>query len=178
MPESMDNIIEEDNNAEYVELKDLNKERRKKERSEKYAAFKEKVSGVYSKAKQASSKAYQATKSGISKVYETGKKVGAGIEKIREKGAKFHKVVSSIQPRFKAQSSNKKSKKHMVRRIAYAPREQTMFGSGIGLGSSSQSENIFGSFKSSGGSDDFGMGNMFGTQKKGKKKKSGMFDML
>ena len=184
---NFDDVIREEEKVDYVELKDLEKERKKKELRDKYIALKENLSKAYQKGKEYAIKG----KDFAGKVYKTSaeayKKTDAKIQEFRNKGAKFHAYISKVNPRYKKESRRKikytgrKIDTRSIRNLQQNNYSDGIF-SGISLQRPQNNDNIFGSIaprQSNKQSDDFGMGNLFGGSSKPKKRKSnGMFDML
>lgn len=180
MAENLDNVVEEGNKIDYVELKDLRKEQRKKQLRERYESIKEGVGKAWNKTKEVSSKAYSATKSGIVKAKQ-------GYDTVREKKRKFEAWRSkTFKPSAKyssvARSSTRKALRYQRPSRIMQPVNDFGFSGGIGLNTGGSSDDIFGSFrptKNKTSSNDFGMGDMFNSRPSSKsKKKKGMFDML
>jgi len=187
MVENLDDVVEEGDKTEYVDLKDLNKARRKKEMSDKYQSFKAKIGSAVSKgkeflskSKEVTGKAYEASKKGASKAVE-------GYKKFSEKAQKFDKWIKGNRKQGKpisyaADAKRRKAIMKSARQQQYVtPQATDTFGSGIGLTPSNQSENIFGSGFGSrqskqAPSNDFGMGNIFNSPKPSKSRKQAPSD--
>jgi hypothetical protein len=183
MPENLDTVVEEGNKIDYVELKDMEKERKKKQLKDKYNSIKEGIGKAYSKGKEVLGKTAKST-------VEAYKKTRDVVEKVRDKGAKFEawrsktftpskRYIATKRQSLKTYKSSFKQKKQR-----YVP-QQTLYSENIlsGLSPSGSDDNIFGSFNQRPSkqkkSDDFGMGNIFGSTKTHKNKKSNnIFDML